>query len=96
MPTRGRFKVDDQERVLRDAPKDPGCRSGWKRVTEAVSRARGEAPEAKVVGLDRQRERGIGRERSTGANGTTTECLDADLLGPGGKVYVRSANTGPL
>jgi hypothetical protein len=39
-------------------------------VQETVSRARGEEPEAKVVGLDRQRDRGRdrgrGRERSIG------------------------------
>jgi hypothetical protein len=67
---RGRYKVTDQERAVGDAPKELERRGMWKKVMEAVARARGEEPDAKVVGLDRQhnrgRDRGRGRERSIG------------------------------
>jgi hypothetical protein len=72
---RGRFKIADQERALGTEPhKDLERRSAWKRVQEAVSRVRGEEPQAKVVGLDRHhdrhherdQDRGRGRERNIG------------------------------
>jgi hypothetical protein len=71
---RGRFKIADRERALdAEPPKELERRGAWKRVREAASRARDEQPQAKVVGLDRQRDqrergrdRGRGRERSIG------------------------------
>jgi len=67
---RGRYEIAGQERALGEAPKDLERRGVWKKVMEAVARARGEEPDAKVVGLEHQRERGrersIGRERGIG------------------------------
>ena len=67
---RGRYKVTDQERALGNAPKDLAGRQAYRTVQAAMAEAGGEREEAKAVGQDRgiepERDRGCGRERSIG------------------------------
>jgi hypothetical protein len=61
---RGRYKIQDQEKALgAEPPKELERRSVWRKVMESVTRARGEETDAKVVGLERQRDRQRGRDR---------------------------------